>query len=267
MPYKYMKPVLYNDDFFVSINKIQNDSIDLILTDPPYGVFGKEKLMMDWDIMPPIDKMFELFDKVLKPNGQALIFCDMMLLLELMARHKFLFHFRYHFIWKKSSPMPISIFRPLPETEFILVYKKKNTLESNLTWNPQFISEKREPYTKKNYNLSINIRKGKKMEIDKNENGWRHPRVILSGANKPNMKSAERSNHPTQKPEYLLRRLINTFTNKGDTVFDPFSGSASTLISAYKERRQSIGFELHDQYFDDAIRRINNVTSQSVLFS
>ena len=72
--------------------------------------------------------------------------------------------------------------------------------------------------------------------------------------------------HPTQKPVALIRRLVLTYTNEGDTVLDNCMGSGTTAIACIKEKRHFIGFELSKEYFDKAQRRIDNECRQLTLW-
>ena len=72
--------------------------------------------------------------------------------------------------------------------------------------------------------------------------------------------------HPTQKPVDLLRYLVLTYTNEGDTVLDNCMGSGTTAIACIKEKRHFIGFELSKEYFDKAQRRIKAEQAQLTLF-
>jgi site-specific DNA-methyltransferase (adenine-specific) len=72
--------------------------------------------------------------------------------------------------------------------------------------------------------------------------------------------------HPTQKPVDLMRYLINTYTNKSDTVFDGFMGSGTTAIASIIEDRNFIGAELKAEYFEIATKRIELELSQPKLF-
>ena len=72
--------------------------------------------------------------------------------------------------------------------------------------------------------------------------------------------------HPTQKPVALIRRLVLTYTNEGDTVLDNCMGSGTTAIACIKERRHFIGFELSKEYFDKAVKRIDTERRQLTLF-
>ena len=72
--------------------------------------------------------------------------------------------------------------------------------------------------------------------------------------------------HPTQKPVSLIRDLVLTYTNEGDTVLDNCMGSGTTAIACIKERRHFIGFELSKEYFDKAVKRIKAEQAQLTLF-
>ena len=71
--------------------------------------------------------------------------------------------------------------------------------------------------------------------------------------------------HPTQKPVDLLRYLVLTYTNEGDTVLDSCMGSGTTAIACLKEHRHFLGFELNKEYFNIAQRRIALERSQPAL--
>ena len=104
---------------------------------------------------------------------------------------------------------------------------------------------------------------GKQREVaTRNVTGERYPTSILEFSN------ANRKNriHPTQKPVDLLRYLVLTYTNEGDTVLDNCMGSGTTAIACIKERRHFIGFELNKEYFDKACKRIKSEQAQLTLF-
>ncbi len=258
------EPELIKGDFFTCNEQIPPGSVDLVLTDPPFGILQEIQV---WDILPDLQNLEIALDYVLKPSGQVLLFCDIHLLKELMNTFKTRFQYRFFHIWKKPGGMPVSHLRPIKEAEFILLFRKKGTLEKDLTFNPEAMGESGEPYFKNNSSPDIPTRKQKKAPQNRNLSGTRYPKTIIEAPHKPNMKAEERSKHPTQKPELLLRKLIRGYSNPGELVFDPFSGSGSTLISAYKEGRRSIGFEIEEQYFTEAKQRIDDVTCQAELFA
>ncbi len=75
----------------------------------------------------------------------------------------------------------------------------------------------------------------------------------------------EKRYHPTQKPIKLIKRLIYASSNKGDIVFDPFVGSGSTAVAAVQLERDFLGFEIEKKYYEIAVRRIDGL--RSVLFN
>lgn len=78
-------------------------------------------------------------------------------------------------------------------------------------------------------------------------NVWQFPRVRY--------KMAEYENHPTQKPEKLLERIILTSSNPGDLVLDPFAGSFTTCAVALAHGRKTIGIELNPEFYKIGLRR------------
>lgn len=84
--------------------------------------------------------------------------------------------------------------------------------------------------------------------------------AIKNGCNERDIISVLRDHysaiHPTQKPVRLLERLLNLVCNEGSTVLDPFSGSASTAIACIYTKRNYIGFEIDNEYYDLSIERI-----------
>ena len=72
--------------------------------------------------------------------------------------------------------------------------------------------------------------------------------------------------HPTQKPVDLLRYLILTYSNEGDTILDATIGSGTTAVAALMEKRHFIGFETNKEYFDIAQGRIDQVLRNPTLF-
>ncbi len=254
-------PNLILGDWFDVYKQIEAKSIDLILTDLPYGILESQ----NWDKKLDLAKSENTLDMVLKPNGQFITFCNQGLFQRLLAEFT-VFKQRSLHIWHKTSPMPINEYMPLPDHEFIVVFKKIKAKTSCLVWNPNRMARGGQPYINKSKILKSPTRRHKKNEILINESGERWIHTIIEAPNKPNMKYSERTSHPTQKPELLLRQLIRGYSNQGQVVLDPFAGSASTLISAYKEKRQSIGVEIESKYYEESQARINRIIIQQELF-
>ena len=135
------------------------------------------------------------------------------------------------------------------------------------TYNPQF--SKGEPYGNKSGSVHAFTEAGETTygkfgsgPGTRNDNpGIRYPKQCIEFG------VVERDTlHPTQKPVDLLRYLVLTYTNEGDTVLDNCMGSGTTAIACIKERRHFIGFELSKEYFDKAVKRIKAEQAQLTLF-
>lgn len=258
---RHYEPNLIRGDWFKICNIVGQGSIDLILTDLPYGILEKQ----GWDKKQNLIELEKTFDAVLKPKGIFITFCNQVLFQELLSVFT-LFKQRSLHIWHKSSPMPINEFMPLPDYEFIVVFKKTGTKTSDLVWNPNRMTPGGKPYINRSNVLNSPTRRHKKSEILINESGDRWIHSIMEAPNKPNMPYSERTSHPTQKPELLLRQLIRGYSNQGQLILDPFAGSGSTLISAYKEKRRSIGVEIESKYYEESQARINRIVMQQEIF-
>lgn len=210
-----MNPKLIHGDFFKLWK--QAGEVSLILTDPPYNVFRN---LHSWDKSVDLVKLETIFDQLLKPSGQVIIFCDMSLLVNLMLSLNNRLKYRCYYVWKKPGGMPVSLNRPINNSELILVFCKAGAKEKDLTWNPELMGEKGDPYVKRNYSRDIPTRRMKKSRQNQNLNGNRYPKTIMEAPGKPNFEVWERSNHPTQKPEILLRKLIRGYSNPGDCILD-----------------------------------------------
>ena len=255
--------ILINGDFFTEMKTI-SAPVDLILTDPPYNVLDD---IHQWDQWLDLRILETEFSKVLSPFGLVLVFCDIRFMVRLMNELSNELSFKHYHIWKKPGGMPISKNRPINNAEFILIFQKQNSKERETTFNPDGWGVQGVPYRKRNSSPDVPIRRMKKGKVNTNETGMRFPKTIIEAPGKPNMKKWERSNHPTQKPELLLRKLIRLYSNRGDLILDPFAGCGSTIISAYKENRRGIGFEIEKDYYQEAKQRIEAVINQGELFS
>lgn len=72
--------------------------------------------------------------------------------------------------------------------------------------------------------------------------------------------------HPVEKPVELIQALIEPTTEKGDVVFDPFLGGGSTCVAAHRLERKCLGIELDEDYFDMAVKKVNNAEKPLIGF-
>ncbi|MBR2774254.1 MAG: site-specific DNA-methyltransferase [Selenomonadaceae bacterium] len=249
---------IYNMDCLEGMKQIPDGTIDAVICDLPFGTTDNP-----WDVLIPFDKLWEAYWRILKPNGAVLLFGQ-----EPFASHCRLSspYFRYDWIWRK--PMGAGFMNakkmPLRAHEVIMVFYK-----SLPTYNPQFTKGK--PYKAINDSWSKTYTPEGKERVPTVtvSDGRRYPVDVLDfqGANNGPLKNGQPNTiHPTQKPVDLLRYLVLTYTNEGDTVLDNCMGSGTTAIACIKERRHFIGFELSKEYFDKAVKRIDTERRQLTLF-
>jgi len=259
-------PIFYHADFLQDYKLyLRAKETDLFLSDVPYGIFANEKMLTIANNDPQINlhQLENVLDYILTKTGVAVIFCDFELLIRLKQSLS-IFEYRYHFILEKSVAMPRGNTMPINNAEYLVVLKRRETKATDLYFDP-YHGDHGKPYYKNNYNLENPLRKQTKRSIDINETGKRWIKTVIPVPNKCNLPKAERSSHKFQKPESLLRRMILIHSQPDSLVVDGFSGSASTLISAYKEKRRSIGFEIDENYYNEASKRIQIATNQMEL--
>lgn len=223
---------IHNADAFEYIQKIPENSIDFILTDPPYNLssYSTGNMEFDWrtDINNDIAEWDGNFDplsmkdeflRTLKPTGNIFAFCSYNLIGRWHEIFDPIFDTFQFFVWHKTNPVP-KIRRAgfLNSCELIVCMWNKGH-----TWN----------FTKQS----------------EMHNFYESP--ICMGNER-----LKEPKHPTQKPVELLKHIIKVASNKGDTVFDPFMGVGSTGVAALEMGRKFIGVEIEKKYFKAAERRL-----------
>ena len=233
---------LYNEDALESIKRIPGQSIDLILTDPPYNLspYSTGNMKFSWrsDINNDLaewDKNFnpadikDEFIRILKPKGNIMAFCSYNLIGKWHETFNPLFDTFQFFVWHKTNPVPK--FRKagfLNSCELIVCMWNKGH-----TWNF-----------------------GKQNEM---HNFFES--AICMGPER-----LKKPKHPTQKPVSILTPVEPTPTNKGDTIIDPFMGVGSTGVAALQNGRNFIGIELDKEYFDAAQTRLVSLDDEKSAF-
>jgi len=241
--------MLYNEDCLQTMKRIPDGSIDLMLTDIPYGTTQNE-----WDILPNLNEMWIEWKRILKPNGVWIFTAQQPIASDLIVSNRK--DFRYEWIWEKTqgtghlnaNKMPLKIH------ENILIFYRQLP-----TYNPQIIKSLKR-VVKRNGLKAKTTNYGDFTEISKSEYDGYVPTDIIQFD-----RDAEQQ-HPTQKPVDLFRYLIKTYSNEGETVFDGYMGSGTTAIACIAEKRNYIGSELSNEYFEIATKRIENARSQTSLF-
>ena len=223
------------------MKSLPDASVDLILTDPPYG-----STACKWDSIIPFDKMWLELKRIRR--GPVVLFGTEPFSSNLrMSNIK---EYKYDWTWKKNKPdgFLYARFRPLAKTETITVFSK-----DKIKYNPQV--KKCPPFKHKKTASG-----GKLLEVyhfdavkkpEYEIRDFKYPDTILE-FDKP--KTKERV-HPTQKPVALLEYLIKTYTLEGETVLDFTMGSGSTGVACKNLNRKFIGIEQDEKYYQIAVGR------------
>ncbi len=243
------KEILLGDCLELMKN-ISNGSIDMILCDLPYGTTACK-----WDTIIPFDKLWEQYERIIKPNGAIVLTASQPFTSALVMSNPKMF--KYEWIWKKTrySGNLNATRMPLKAHENILVFAKGKAHYYPIKTNaPEHLIDKR-----KNINPSIvkdgGVYNGSKgfVNIRKKDDGTRYPTTVQEFKN-PNNNSL----HPTQKPIELFEYLIRTYTNEGDLVLDNTAGSGTTAIACLNTNRQFIVMEKEQKYYDIILKRVGD---------
>jgi len=239
---------LYNGDCFDFLPTIPVGSVDLLLTDPPYGITA-----CSWDVVPNIPRFWRDAWRVLKPNGAAIIFGTAKSGIDwIMASRK---EFRYDLVWNKTcAACFLNVNRqPIPIHETIYIFYR-----SLPVFHPQKYRLQRERERERERRQKANRYKGfsdmgASSYIETNE---RFYKSVLTFSNYNGGGTEHATVHSTQKPIALMEHLIKMYTNPGETVLDPFMGSGSTGVAAMMTGRKFLGSELDPHFFKIAEKRI-----------
>ena len=247
-----MPDVLCNGDCLEEMKHIPDKSVQLILCDLPFGTV-KNDSVCSWDCVIPFKPLWEQYERIIKDDGAIVLFAQQPFTAQLVMSKPELY--KYNWIWKKNKYANFLNVRYQPGklTEDICVFGKMGcsyTPKGNMKYHPQMV--KGEPYKSKgkgNRGASSSVR-GDLKQIPIDNKGERYPTNILE------FDKEGKSFHPTQKPVELLRYLIRTYTDEGDCVLDNTMGSGSTGVAAVLEKRRFIGIEKNKDYYDIAVKRI-----------
>lgn len=237
---------LHNGDCLDVMKNIPDKSVDMILCDLPYGV-----TKMKWDCIIPYDNLWREYDRIIKDNGNIILFSSGLFTLSLIQSN--IKNFRYKLIWKKNVPTGMSSakYRPMKYYEEICVFGN-----SNGTYNP--IMKERVGVGKECYNYDHYCGDNNHIQLEKQKRrynpDWVQPSDVLEFNVVPNRNGKL---HPTQKPVDLCEWLIKTYSNEGDIVLDNCMGAGTTGIACQNTNRNFIGIELDTNYFNIAKERLN----------
>lgn len=250
---------IYNEDCLEGIEKIKNDSIDLIVTDPPYCL-GKD-YGNDSDKKSPeeyLEWTYRWIDAVipkLKKTGSFYVFLSWQYSPEIFSYLKKKMTMINEIIWDRKVPSMGGSTR-----KFTSVHDNIGFFAKSKKYHFD-IDEIRIPYdeaTKKARTRSIFVG-AKWLEVGYNPKDiWSNSRI--------HRQDPERENHPTQKPVAIIERIVKASCPPGGIVFDPFMGSGTTAVVCIRNERKYAGFEINKDYCKMIQNRIKR-ESRGLLFN
>ena len=244
--YENDKGVLILDDTFEAMRKIKDESVDMIFADPPYflsndGISCQGGKMVsvnkgDWD------KETETVDKhqfnlawikecyrILKPSGTIWISGTFHNIYSVgMALEENNFKIINNITWKKTNPPPNLACKCFTHSTETVIWAKKDLKKAKPIFNYALMKE---------------------------QNGGKQMKDVWESALTP-AREKTFGKHPTQKPMFLLNRIIEASTNDGCVVLDPFVGSGTTAVSAYIHNCYFIGIDNNPEYLEIAKARL-----------
>lgn len=256
---------IYNVDCVDALAKMQPDSVDLVVTSPPYDNLRKYGNIQTWSFA-KFQEVAKLLAAVIKPGGvivwvvgdstvhgsetgssfrQALYFKDVcgLNLYDTM-------------IFAKSNPMPGNQRRYQQAFEYMFVFSKGTPT----AFNP--IVERCQRYgIPQQWGRSNNIEEKTAKHLRSNDirttkETKLHSNIFYYGV------GANPTKHPAVFPLKLALEMVATWSNPNDTVLDPFSGSGTTAIAAIQLQRNFIGFEINPDYYAASVERIKQAQQQ-----
>lgn len=232
------------------LKRLPDASVDLIFADPPYNIgknFGN-----NIDTWASVDDYIEWCKvwidecmRILKPTGTFYFMTatQHMAYLDVYVSEKYNVLSRIIWAYDSSGVQSKKIYGSLYEPILMINHDKKNAY----TFNSEDILVEAKTGAKRGL---IDYRKDPPQPYNTKKvpgNVWDFSRVRF--------KMDEYENHPTQKPESLLERIVLASSNEGDVVLDPFSGSFTTSTIAVKHGRYGVGIDLNEEYFCMGLRR------------
>ena len=244
---------IHNKDCFTFLPKIENDSIDCIITDPPYflsndGITCKSGKMVsvnkgNWDKGNDFDDVYQFNAewikesyRVLKPGGTLWVsgtYHNIYIIGSIISSFKD-FRILNNITWVKTAPPPNLSCRFFTHSTETLLWVRKG--------------QKTKHYF--NYNLMKSYNDGKQMKD-----------VWLMG--RPKKEEKKFGKHPTQKPEEIIERMIHASTQQNDIVLDMFNGSGTTGVVCARNKRNYIGIESDKSYCELSRKRIKSAQSKN----
>lgn len=265
---KKMQNIAINGCMFEELAKIENNSIDFICVDLPYGTTDCE-----WDKKIDLTQLKTEFYRIAKHNATICLFAQKKFTIDILYNFQDSYRYKWTWIKDKSAGFQTAPYMPLANTEDVLIFNRSGYLKA---WNDK------NPNSKGIYNpqwLPGEGKTDKRLGILQKKSNSGHldlisKRYSIKGTHAIRVNDSSQKRypkdyiyfpvpygnkriHPTQKPIELIEYMILTYTNEGATVLDCAAGSMTTAIACLKTNRNYIVIEKDANYYQAGIKRIN----------
>ena len=229
--------MLFQGDCHELIKNIENESVQLVYFDPPYGTTKQQ-----WDHKLNFDKLWYHIWRILKPNGTVVIHTAMPFTIDVINSQRK--YFKYCWYWHKTRKTGFlnAKRQPLRNMEEICVFYKNQCL-----YNPQM--------TQLNYTRYRTSGIKNSSTVSTYVGGI----VTQSSEEYPSLLLSFNASKTSIKPEELCKYIIRTYTHESDTVLDMCMHTGVSGIATLKEGRNFIGFELNEEIFERAKKTLNRL--------
>lgn len=239
-------------DAFEYMKNIPNNSVDVIITDPPYflsndGISNSGGKVVsvnkgEWDKCTTSPEKFystllEEAQRILKKDGTIWLFGSMHNIYIIgYLLNKYNFKILNNITWQKSNPAPNLSRRMFTHSTETILWARKDKKNGRQIFNYELMREQ-------NHNKQM-------------KDVWKTATTAHF--------EKRFGKHPTQKPLSILKRIIEASTNENSIILDPFVGSGTTVVAAELLKRRSIGIDNNSQFLDIAKNRLLNIESERI---
>tara|TARA_R110002167_G_scaffold55020_2_gene156605 strand:+ start:1880 stop:2722 length:843 start_codon:yes stop_codon:yes gene_type:complete len=276
--------ILLHGDCLEEMKGLDDNSIDLIFCDLPYG-----QTSCKWDCCIDLDKFWIEVMRIKKLNTPIFMTTTTKFGVSLINSAPKKCHFRYDIVWVKSAPAGFLSAKKMPmrKHEMIYVFYEKLPFYDLSSHKHKFLDKERKELKKGEYlyedcgkcqlstyepKLPVSVVKEELCKYDVNKNtygGGKEGRIKISKDKKDHQQKYDpplpttmlevkstRGKHSTEKPVALMEWVLKYYSKEGDTILDPTMGSGSTGVACKNMNRNFIGIEMDDEIYEVAVNRI-----------
>lgn len=243
------------EDCLEVIKQIPDESVNLVVADPPYYLLNNEWDKKQWkseeEYLSWCVQWFTECHRVLKKDGSIYIFQDWRLVANFVLELKKIFpYFQNWITWERNKGRSSKInFKSSKEEILYFSKTKKPTFHEQKKLRPVIAPYKNEDGTPKGWFIDEENNRVRWTGVG---NVWHYTPPVWSS-------KTEKPFHPTQKPVMMLERIIDSSSNENDVILDLFSGSGTTAVACKNLKRNFISIEKNPEYYEKIKDRLNGL--------